>query len=131
LSAILKSAHESGIELTVDNGVNFNSVREEALDALVKYRVRSLTVAIDGATAESYRAYRKGGDFDRVIANIQKLNEYKRRYESRFPLLTWQFVIFGHNEHELSRGRAMARSLGMALRHQVERRGLVVISTRR
>jgi len=113
LSAILKSAHESGIELTVDNGVNFNSVRDDALEALVKYRVRSLTIAIDGATPESYREYRRGGDFDRVITNIRKLNELKRKHESRFPLLTWQFVIFGHNEHELAQARETARSLGM------------------
>jgi|RhiMetdeSRZDD1v2_1073273.scaffolds.fasta_scaffold244678_2 MoaA/NifB/PqqE/SkfB family radical SAM enzyme len=113
LSAILKHAHESGIELTADNGVNFNSVRENTLEALVKYRVRRLTVAIDGATRESYREYRKGGDFDRVISNIRKLNDYKRRYKSRYPILTWQFVIFGHNEHELAEARSMARSLGM------------------
>jgi pyruvate-formate lyase-activating enzyme len=113
LSAILKSAHESGVEITVDNGANFNSVREDALEALVKYRVRSLTIALDGATAESYRKYRQGGDIDRVIANIRKLNEHKRKYESQLPLLTWQFVIFGHNEHELAEAREAARSLGM------------------
>jgi hypothetical protein len=113
LSAILRSAYELGIEITIDNGVNLNSVRDDALEALVKYRVRSVTIAIDGATPDSYRAYRRGGDLDRVIDNIEKLNGHKRRHGSRFPVLTWQFVIFGHNEHELAQARARAQSLGM------------------
>jgi MoaA/NifB/PqqE/SkfB family radical SAM enzyme len=113
LSAIVKCAYESGIELTANNGVNFNSVRNDTLETLVRYRFKSMTIAIDGATAESYRDYRKGGELSRVIANIEKLNEYKRRYHSRYPMLTWQFVIFGHNEHELAQARAMAESLGM------------------
>jgi hypothetical protein len=59
----------------VDNGVNFNSVREEALDALVKYRVRSLTVA-SARRSERPRATERIArvvDFDpRLIANIQR-----------------------------------------------------------
>jgi MoaA/NifB/PqqE/SkfB family radical SAM enzyme len=113
LGAIIKCAYESGIELTANNGVNFNSVRDDVLATLVKYRFRSMTIAIDGATPESYRDYRKGGDLSRVLANIEKLNNYKQQYRSRYPILTWQFVIFGHNEHELAQARAMAASLDM------------------
>ena len=40
-------------------------------------------------------------------------NQFKRQHRSRYPILIWQFVIFGHNEHELERARALARSLGM------------------
>ncbi|MGH7743038.1 MAG: radical SAM/SPASM domain-containing protein, partial [Candidatus Eiseniibacteriota bacterium] len=113
LHDILRVAHRKGIKLTANNGVNFNSVPDDTLEALAKYRFRSLTIALDGATPESYREYRRGGDFNRVIANIEKLNQFKRRHRSRYPALIWQFVIFGHNEHELDRARALARSLGM------------------
>jgi MoaA/NifB/PqqE/SkfB family radical SAM enzyme len=109
----MRCAHEAGIRLTAYNGANFNSVKDETLEALVKYRFRRLTIAIDGATPQSYRDYRRGGDFDHVIANIVKLNRYKRQYASRYPKLTWQFIIFGHNEHELDQARSMARQLGM------------------
>ena len=114
LNAIIKCAYDFGVQLTANNGVNFNSVRDDTLEAMVRYRFKSLTIAIDGASAESYREYRKGGDFDRVIANIRKLNTCKARHRSRFPTLTWQFVIFGHNEHELRAARSMADSLGMS-----------------
>jgi MoaA/NifB/PqqE/SkfB family radical SAM enzyme len=113
LEDIMRHAHEAHIRLTAYNGVNFNAVRDTTLEALVKYGFRRLTIAIDGATPETYRKYRRGGDFGKVIANIEKLNDLKRRYRSRYPKLTWQFIIFGHNEHELPRARSMARSLGM------------------
>jgi MoaA/NifB/PqqE/SkfB family radical SAM enzyme len=102
-----------GINLTAINGVNFNSVSDATLETLVKYRFRRLTISIDGATPATYREYRKGGEFDRVIANVEKLNQYKRQHASRYPILTWQFVIFGHNEHELVQARALARELKM------------------
>jgi hypothetical protein len=113
LSEIMRVADEAGIRLTADNGANFNAVKDETLEALVRHRFRRLTIAIDGATPETYRDYRRGGDFDRVIANIGKLNALKRKHRSRYPQLTWQFIIFGHNEHEIATARAMANTLGM------------------
>lgn len=114
LSQIIEYAHQRGLVLTCDNGTNFNHVSEEAVEALAKFRFRSITCSIDGAGADTYGVYRIGGDFNRVIANIRRLNHYKERYQSRFPLLTWQFVVFGHNEHELPAAREIARELGMA-----------------
>lgn len=113
LDEIVKYAYKAGIKLTANNGVNFNSVSDDTLETLVKYRFRRLTISLDGATPATYRDYRRGGELDHVIGNIGKLNQYKRRYGSRYPILTWQFVIFGHNEHELARARSLARELGM------------------
>jgi hypothetical protein len=48
-----------------------------------------------------------------VIANVKTINQLKKDYGSIFPLLTWQFVAFGHNEHEIDTAREMARELNM------------------
>jgi MoaA/NifB/PqqE/SkfB family radical SAM enzyme len=113
LLRILELAHRRGVVLTADNGANLNKVRPEVLEGLVKYRLRSMTCSIDGASEATYSVYRVRGKFANVIDNIRKINMLKRRYCSRFPELTWQFVVFGHNEHELPLARAMARVLGM------------------
>ena len=94
-------------------GVNFNHAREHVLEDLVKYQVRRITVSIDGASSETYQKYRVGGDFERVIANVRKLNEYKKAYKSEYPRLRWQFIVFDHNVHELRAAQDMAKSLGM------------------
>jgi MoaA/NifB/PqqE/SkfB family radical SAM enzyme len=113
---ILKIAHERNVALTALNGVNLNNVSDEVLEALVKYRFREMTCSIDGASAETYRVYRVRGNFDRVIGNVAKINRWKVKYRSRYPLLCWQFVVFRHNEHELAKARAMAKDLGMHFR---------------
>jgi hypothetical protein len=113
LLEIIKYAHERGVYLSGDNGVNLNSVAEEMLELLVKYKFHSLTCSIDGASNDTYKIYRVKGNYDAVMDNIKIINYYKRKYSSDFPLLAWQFVIFGHNEHELPRARKKAADLGM------------------
>jgi mannose-6-phosphate isomerase-like protein (cupin superfamily) len=114
LLGILEFAHKKGVALRADTGVNFNKASEDVLEGLVKYRLRSMTCSIDGASDQSYRLYRRNGDFSTVIENIRKLNAFKSKYGSEFPRLAWQFVVFGHNEHEVSEARELAGDLGMA-----------------
>jgi MoaA/NifB/PqqE/SkfB family radical SAM enzyme len=113
LPQIAQYAHEKKVVLTAANGVNLNTVSDGMLEALVKYRFGLITCSIDGASRETYQIYRKGGDFERVLANIKKINEYKAAYRSDLPKLRWQFIVFGHNEHEVPRARQMAHKLGM------------------
>ncbi|MFO0994779.1 MAG: SPASM domain-containing protein [Hyphomicrobiales bacterium] len=113
LPAILELAHERGVTVSARNGVNLNTVRPEVLEAVVRYEMRAMTCSIDGASEETYSIYRVRGKFATVIANIRAINEFKRRYESPYPALRWQFVVFGHNEHEIPLARAMARELSM------------------
>ncbi len=113
LPEILKCAHERRVAVTASNGVNLNHAKRSALEALVKYRCRHITVSLDGASQKTYSLYRARGNFKRVIEHIEIINEYKRRYRSAFPLLLWQFIAFGHNEHEIVSARALAQRLGM------------------
>jgi MoaA/NifB/PqqE/SkfB family radical SAM enzyme len=113
LLLILEYAHLRKVSLTANNGVNLNSVKPEMLEAVVKYGLSAMSCSIDGASQETYERYRIRGTFATVIANIRKINEFKTAYRSPLPLLRWQFVVFGHNEHELPLARAMARELAM------------------
>jgi glycosyltransferase involved in cell wall biosynthesis len=113
LLPILEYAHQKNVGISIENGANLNYVRDEVLEGLVKFQVRVMTCSIDGATSEGYRKYRVRGNFDKVISNIEKINSYKDRYKSTVPKLVWQFVVFGHNEHEIPLAREMAAKLGM------------------
>jgi MoaA/NifB/PqqE/SkfB family radical SAM enzyme len=100
LLSMLQLAHQRGVKLTAENGVNLNKVRPEVLEGLVKYQFRRLVCSIDGASEETYSIYRVRGKFTSIIDNIQQINELKRRYRSPYPELVWKFIVFGHNEHE-------------------------------
>lgn len=113
LSEILRIAHERGVTITAQNGVNLNTARDGVLEDLVRYRLRSMTCSIDGATPEAYASYRVRGSLAAVLDNIRAINALKRRHRSPFPLLRWQFVVFGHNEREIPAARGLAAELKM------------------
>jgi len=110
---ILRYAWEKDVALTAFNGANLNTVREEVLEGLARYRFREIVCSLDGASEETYRIYRRRGSFGKVIENIRRINRYKAKHRTDLPLLVWQFVIFGHNEHEIPRAKALARELDM------------------
>lgn len=113
LKDIIEYAYVNSFCLTAKNGVNLNTISEDIIKYLVKYEFRVLSISIDGATNETYQIYRRGGNFNRVINNIKKINYYKKKYKIKFPEPIWQFVIFGHNEHELPLAKEMAEKLDM------------------
>lgn len=98
---IIEYAYEKGVTLYCGNGTNFNDVPDNVLEALVIYQVEYLNLSIDGASQETYEIYRRGGNFNKVLSNIERLNYFKAKHNSLYPKLSWQFVIFGHNEHEI------------------------------
>ncbi|MFX1453554.1 MAG: radical SAM/SPASM domain-containing protein, partial [Promethearchaeota archaeon] len=113
LKKILQYAYFKKINLTSYTGVNLNNVSEDILECLVKYKLRYLNISLDGATNKTYKIYRQGGDFNKVIRNIKLINYFKKKYSSKFPQLSWQFILMGHNIHELLAARKMANTLGM------------------
>lgn len=114
LKKIIRLAFHRKIDLTAFNGVNFNNVSDDMLEALVKYRFKGITFSIDGASNETYSIYRRNGNFDKVIENIKKLNALKEKYNSRFPILKWQYIIFKHNIDDAAKAVHLARSLNTA-----------------
>ena len=116
LLEIIKYAYERNIVLSANNGVNLNNVNENVLEGLVIYKFLEMTCSIDGASNETYKVYRVKGNFENVIENIKKINIFKKRYQSEYPRLKWQFVVFGHNEHEIPLARKLARDLDMRFR---------------
>jgi MoaA/NifB/PqqE/SkfB family radical SAM enzyme len=110
---IMRFAQEKKIELSASNGSNFNTVDEETIESLVRYGFSFLSISLDGASRETYQIYRRGGNFETVIGNIKKINHYKKKYHTDLPRLRWQFVVFGHNEHDIKSARQKAEELGM------------------
>jgi hypothetical protein len=113
LPDLLACAYERKVVVSGSNGVNLNFASDAALNAIVKYRVKALTCSIDGITQETYARYRINGQLERVLAHVDRIRELRRLSAAAFPLLDWQFVAMGHNEHEIESARAMAHARGM------------------
>ena len=92
---------------------NFNVFDEEMAEKAIKSRLTHIYLSIDGATQEVYEKYRKGGDLAKVLKNIEILVKKKKEMKSIFPLLTWKFLYFPHNVHEIELARQKAREIGV------------------
>ncbi len=115
LDKIIKYAYEKNILLIAFSGVNLNTLSDEMAEILVKYRFISMIVSIDGATPDVYKIYRRGGDFNKVIANIKKINEFKKKYNSEYPRLIYKFIIFSHNIEDIPLAKELAKELDMEI----------------
>jgi len=102
------------------SSANFNHVPDAVLEGLVKHGVKEVVVAFDGITPETYAIYRKGGDLNRVLGNVRKLNAYRQQYQSELPDLVWLWVVFGHNQHEIPQAMKMAQELGMRFKPKMQ-----------
>ncbi len=116
LLKIMEFSHTHGKRLYASNGVNLNSASESVLEGLVLYQFRHLTCSIDGNSNETYIKYRVRGNVEKVFSNIAKINAFKLRYRTPYPTLSWQFIVFPHNVHEIGAARKHAEQLGMTFR---------------
>lgn len=113
LAKILEYASSKQVTTTIDEGSNLNFASDEALEALVKYQTDVVRCAVDGVTQASYGTYRVGGDLRKVLNNIRKINFLKEKFHSTRPRLILQFIVFGHNEHEIERAKILSKMLKM------------------
>ena len=94
-------------------GSNFTTVKEEDIDNILSSGLEHLVLSIDGASPETYSTYRRRGDFQKVIANVEKLVEKKRLLGKKLPLVRWQFLVNRFNEHEIEKAKEMGKALGV------------------
>lgn len=85
---------------------------DEYLTRLIQSGLDVLVVALDGTTPETYQHYRRGGDFETVKQNMQRIQQLKRQLGAQTPSVVWQFLIFQHNEHEIDTVKAEYKKWG-------------------
>jgi MoaA/NifB/PqqE/SkfB family radical SAM enzyme len=88
---------------------------DDSLTELLLCGLGIISVSIDGATQETYSMYRRGGVFELVADNVQRMVVLKRKLGLTFPLIEWRFLRFLHNEHEESFARNLAEEWGVDL----------------
>lgn len=108
---IVRHLASKNIESFVDSNLNY--LTDKMAEGLVRNGMTSITVSIDGACEATYKKYRFGGSFKKVIENVKKINKWKEELQSEFPYLTWQFIVFKHNEHEIEKAKSLANELKM------------------
>jgi len=92
---------------------NLNSLANLTAEQLVRSGLDYLVVSLDGATQDTYAAYRVGGSINLVLENLRSIVECKRRLKSVTPYITVRTIIMRHNEHELELVKELAQHIGV------------------
>jgi radical SAM protein with 4Fe4S-binding SPASM domain len=85
---------------------------ERISKSLIDFELTYVDVSIDGATKSTYESIRKGSDFDRVIGNVKALQEMKRSYGAKSPMLYLDYALMRSTIDEFPDFIRLAKSLG-------------------
>ncbi len=72
-----------------------------------------LIISIDGTTQETYEAYRRGGNLEKVIEGTKNIIRWKKKLKSATPHVIFQFLVVRPNEHQIEEVKQLARELGV------------------
>ena len=105
---MIKYASDNKIKMNLSSNMTIPIDAEE----LVKSGLTYLVMSIDGVTKEVYEKYRVNGNLNTILNNVRDVVNAKKRLNSLYPVLRWQFVVMKHNKCELDKARALAEEMG-------------------
>jgi radical SAM protein with 4Fe4S-binding SPASM domain len=111
LSVFIKTAKLSGFYVSISTNAHFLSA--EKIEEVTNTGLDKLIVSVDGADAETYQQYRKGGDFNKVIDGIKLLAETKRIKKITHPYIELQFLVHRKNESQIKLIKQLGKMLGV------------------
>ncbi|MCX5714498.1 MAG: radical SAM protein, partial [Candidatus Omnitrophica bacterium] len=108
---MVKYAKQYHVDTKIDSNLNYLTVK--GAEELVSSGLDKLIVSLDGTSEESYSKYRVGGDFNKVMRNLKLILKKKKELKVSNPYISWQFLVFRHNEHEIEEVRRIGKDLGV------------------
>lgn len=111
---MINYAHSKKVKTRMSSNITLLS--EEKAKEMVESGLDVLIASIDGASEDTYKIYRVGGDFKKVMKNLETLVKVKDELRAKNPQIIWQFVVMKHNEHEIEKAKEFAKKLGVKLK---------------
>jgi MoaA/NifB/PqqE/SkfB family radical SAM enzyme len=100
-------------KITVGLSSNLQRLDAGMAHQLVDSGLTQLVVSIDGATQETYAIYRRRGQLDLALKNLELLLKVRRDLARNRPFIIWRMLVGRHNEHEIEAVKAMAHQMGV------------------
>lgn len=92
---------------------NAHYLTNENAERTVRSGLDRLLISIDGTTQEVYQQYRVGGRLDKVLEGARNIVHWKKKLNSKTPLVVFQFLVVKPNEHQIEDVKKLAREIGV------------------
>lgn len=94
------------------SSTNGHYLSENNAYKLINSGLDELIISLDGISPESYGAYRKGGDVEMVMKNIERLLGLRKELGASSPKVILQTLILKSNRHEIEAIKQFAKRVG-------------------
>mgnify|MGYP001582177650 CR=1 FL=1 len=108
---IVEYCHQNRVGVRFHSNLNYYT--DEILENIVKYKVDYLHLSIDGYSQEAYEFYRVNGNIAKVFKGMERIQELKKKYRSRYPIIHWGYLINNKNKHEIGQAASYAKKIGV------------------
>jgi radical SAM protein with 4Fe4S-binding SPASM domain len=109
--SLVKSARKRGIYVLTSTNAHF--ISSETADKVVDSGLSEVIISIDGTTQETYEDYRIEGDLAKVLEGTRNLVKSRANLKSKFPIITFQFLVTQKNEHQIPELQKIADEIGV------------------
>lgn len=107
----IRYARQKGISVGLSS--NLHRLTDRIARDLIESGLNRLLVSIDGIRQETYERYRRGGNLQLVLDNLQRFLGIRDSLKRREPFVTWRLLVSRFNEDEIEAARETARRLGV------------------
>lgn len=111
LPGFIRVASAMQIETEINTNLSLR-LSDDFIEELLCSGLNYIEVSIDGFTQSTYEIHRRGGNLELVKENLEKLVDTRARLNLRTSI-TYNFIVFSFNEHELKDAKRYARKLGI------------------
>ncbi len=110
IEGYVEIANRKKIWTTISTNLSL-PLSDQRIQKIIESGLSELIVSADGASPETYAMYRRGGDFELVMRNMQRFVNMKKQLGRKNPLIIWRFLVFGFNENEIEKASNLAIQL--------------------
>jgi radical SAM protein with 4Fe4S-binding SPASM domain len=104
-------ASQHGIYTATSTNAHF--LTKKKAEETVKSGLSRMIISIDGSDQQTYEAYRKTGDINKVLEGTRHMIEARKRLRSKTPAIIWQFLVVRPNEHQIEDIKRMGKEYGV------------------
>jgi len=94
-------SYASKNKILVITSIHANNLKHNENIRLIKAKPYKIIFAIDGLCQQTYKIYRRGGNYKKAYNNLVDCIKIKKKIGQKYPLIYWQFLLMNHNEHEV------------------------------
>ena len=106
-------SHASNRGIYTATSTNAHFLDDKNARKTVESGLDRMIISIDGSTQETYEAYRRTGDLQKVLDGTRRVIKWKRKLKSKTPAILWQFLVVRPNEHQISDIKQLAKEYGV------------------